>query len=126
MWQVKRRPARGRPKTAGSMNKTERAFYAALGLRAQAGEIDWWAFEPLKLRLADKTFYTPDFLVMEPDGRLVFYEVKGFWRDDARVKIKVAASMYWMFRFVSVKKTKRGFDEEEITPQAPPTTGQLV
>jgi len=30
------------------------------------------------------------------------HEVKGFWQDDARVKIKVAADMY-PFRFIAVK-----------------------
>ena len=36
------------------------------------------------------------------DGILEMHEVKGFWQDDARVKIKVAASIY-PFRFVAVK-----------------------
>ena len=75
--------------TRGVMNKTEQryAFHLA-GLR-QAGQIARYDFEPVKLRLADRTFYTPDFRVIIPDGTIEFHEVKGFWRDDARVKIKV-------------------------------------
>jgi len=34
------------------------------------------------------------------------HEVKGFWQDDARVKVKVAASLY-PFRFVALTH-KRG------------------
>lgn len=48
------------------------------------------------------TFYTPDFAVMRADGALEVHEVKGFWTDDARVKIKVAADQYPM-RFIAVK-----------------------
>jgi len=46
-------------------------------------------------------------------GELECHEVKGFWRDDARVKIKVAASIY-PFRFVAVRKVKGGFTVEEF------------
>ena len=56
----------------------------------------------VKLRLADKTFYTPDFAVMAGDGFMEMHEVKGFWTDDARVKIKVAADQY-PFRFIAFK-----------------------
>ena len=59
-------------------------------------------FEGIKLRLADNTFYTPDFAVMSADGVMECHEVKGFWQDDARAKIKVAADLY-PFRFVAIK-----------------------
>ena len=102
---------------AGAMNKTEAAYDAYLELRYRAGEIVWRRFEGLKLRLANNTFYTPDFAVMLADGTLECHEVKGFWTDDARVKIKVAASMY-PFRFIAIKaQTKReggGWSVEEF------------
>lgn len=41
--------------------------------------------------MADKTFYSPDFIVPALDC-IEVHEVKGHWEDDARVKIKVAAS----------------------------------
>jgi hypothetical protein len=48
---------------------------------------------------------------------LEMHEVKGFWQDDARVKIKVAASIY-PFRFVAVtaraKKHGGGWAVEEF------------
>lgn len=94
---------------AGAMNKTEAAYGQHLELLRQAGEVHWYAFEPIKLRLADNTFYTPDFAVIAKDGVLEMHEVKGFWEDDARVKIKVAAEKF-PFRFVAMKaeSKKRG------------------
>lgn len=93
--------ALGRLKT-GAMNKTEAAYEAHLALLQHAGEIQWRKFEGLKLRLADNTFYTPDFAVMAADGVIECHEVKGFWQDDARAKIKVAADLY-PFRFLAVR-----------------------
>jgi hypothetical protein len=100
----KRVRARGRrqPKPAGQMNKAEQAYALHLKCLLLAGEIEWFAFEPWKLRLAQKTTYTPDFVVMRPDGALECHEVKGHWEDDARVKIKVAAETYWMLKFVAI------------------------
>jgi hypothetical protein len=93
--------AQGRLKT-GTMNKTEAAYAEYLGLLQQSGEVLWWKFEGLKFRLADNTFYTPDFAVMTRNGIIECHEVKGFWQDDARVKIKVAADIY-PFRFFAIK-----------------------
>jgi hypothetical protein len=87
----------------GQMNKTEAAYAALLETLKVAGRIQWYRFEGLKLRLADKTFYTPDFAVMRDDGTMECHECKGFWQDDARVKIKVAAEMY-PFRFMAAKQ----------------------
>jgi len=83
------------------MNKSEQAYAAYLDAQKFAGFILWWKFEGVKLRLADNTFYTPDFAVMTADRGLELHEVKGFWRDDARVKIKVAADLY-PFQFIAV------------------------
>src|SRR5258705_9214761 len=73
----------------GTMNKTERSYAGRLDQLKYAGKILWYGFEAIKLRLADNTFYTPDFAVMAADGVIELHEVKGFWTDDARVKIKV-------------------------------------
>lgn len=108
--------ARGRLKH-GEKNKTETAYGQELRLRQIAGEVAWYKFEGLKFRLADNTFYTPDYAVMLADGTMEIHEVKGYWEDDARVKIKVAADMY-PFRFIAVKaKAKKdggGFSIEEF------------
>lgn len=102
------RLALGRLKT-GERNKTEAAYERHLEERRAAGEVLWFRFEGLKLRLADNTFFTPDFAVMLASGQLEAHEVKGFWHDDARVKIKIAAELY-PFRFIAatVRKKKDG------------------
>lgn len=87
---------------AGQMNKTETAYAQELELRRRYGEIAWFRFEGIKLRLADNTFYTPDFAVMLANGQMELHEVKGFWTDDA-VKTKVAADQY-PFRIIGVTK----------------------
>lgn len=108
--------ALGRLKS-GERNKTEAAYEQLLESMKIAGEVVWYRFEGLKLRLADNTFYTPDFFVMSADGRLEAHEVKGFWQDDARAKIKIAAEMY-PFRFIAAKpRTKKnggGWEIEEF------------
>lgn len=100
--------ALGRLKT-GAMNKTEAAYERDLRDAQTLGDILWYRFEGLKLRLADNTFYTPDFAVMSSDGVMECHEVKGFWRDDARAKIKIAAEMYpFRFKAVKAEAKKRG------------------
>lgn len=87
---------------AGTMNKSEAAYARDLDDAVSMGDVLWYRFEGVKLRLADNCFYSPDFAVMLANGQLEMHEVKGFWTDDARVKIKVAAEQY-PFRFVAVK-----------------------
>ena len=102
---------RGTFHKSGEMNKTEAAYAAYLdGLKKDCLIADY-RFEAVKLRLADKTFYTPDFMVLMPDFSFEMHEVKGFWEDDARVKIKVAAAQF-PFKFVAIRKTKNGWDRE--------------
>lgn len=86
----------------GTMNKTEAKYAARLELLQKAGEIVSYRFEAIKFRLADRTFYTPDFLVVTAD-EIQCHEVKGFWREDARLKIKVAAEMYPAFLFIALQ-----------------------
>ena len=93
--------ALGRLKT-GERNKTEAAYEQTLEDMRIAGDVLWYRFEGVKLRLADNTFYTPDFAVMLSSGVMELHEVKGFWQDDARVKIKVAAELY-PFRFIAAR-----------------------
>ncbi|WP_299078953.1 hypothetical protein [uncultured Paraglaciecola sp.] len=98
----------------GQRNKTEQAYESMLNKMMVAGEILWYRFEGIKLRLADNTFYSPDFAVMLASGQMEMHEVKGHWLDDARVKIKVAAEQY-PFRFIAAKpKTKRSGGGWEI------------
>jgi len=109
--------AKGRLKP-GEMNKTEGEYAERLELQKAAGDVLWYRFEGLKLRLGDNSFYTPDFVVLTGDGFIECHEVKGgLWRDDARTKIKVAAGMY-PFRFIGVKRLPKkaggGWQVEEF------------
>jgi hypothetical protein len=49
-------------------------------------------------------------------GRFTIVEVKGFMRDDAQVKLKVAARLFRRFDFVLVKKKGTGWDISEVKP----------
>ncbi len=102
----------------GQMNGTEREYAAELDILKHAGDIAWYRFEGVKLRLADNTFYTPDFAVMLRNGEMQMHEVKGHWQDDARVKIKVAAEQY-PFRFYALRKRPKklggGFESEAFS-----------
>jgi hypothetical protein len=104
--------ALGRMK-AGKMNKTEAAYADVLDGRKHTGEVAWYAFEPINIRLADKCFYSPDFMVMLSSGEIEIHEVKGFWTDDALVKIKVAATIL-PFKFIAVRLEKGQWIKREF------------
>lgn len=91
-----------KPQQRRGMNGLERRFEAEhIKYLRTVGVVKWYAYESIKLRLADRTWFTPDFMCVTYENNIVFYEVKGFWRDDARVKIKVAAEQYPQFAFRS-------------------------
>ena len=96
-------PAAPRPR---GMNRWESLYTEALSQRQLCGEVVWFGYESVRLRLARSTGYTPDFTVILADGGIQFHEVKGFWRDDARVKVKVAAEMYPWAKFIIVTMNK--------------------
>lgn len=93
-------------------NKLERDYAARLALRQSAGEVAEWGFQRLTLKLGHDTRYTPDFDYVDAKTReLVLVEVKGFMRDDARVKLYAAARAF-PFRFVLATKEGGAWKEE--------------
>lgn len=111
--------ARGRTHVQGVMNKLEGDYAEYLGFLRLAGEINTFMYERIKLKLADRTWYTPDFMVILSDGTVEFHEVKGFMRDDAAVKLKVAADKFPQFAFFLVKKdSKEGWSIKAVPPKA--------
>ena len=101
------------------MNKTESKFADWLEAERHLKRIVGWRFEPIKFVLAQNvkgkrnaTSYMPDFLAVYP-SHFCFYEVKGFFRDDALVKIKVAAELFPWFtwKVVFLKKGQWEFKE---------------
>jgi hypothetical protein len=106
--EMKRLIAKGRRKP-GVMNGSEQKMAAFLDQKKTVGEVLAWWFESYTFKLAHDTRYTPDFAVLLSDYTLEFWEVKGFMRDDANVKIKVAASMFpHIFRLCKVRAKKHG------------------
>lgn len=105
---------------AGRMNKTEALYEQQLAFRKHAGEITWYAFEAIKLRLAKATFLTIDFAVKLPDGALQLHEVKGrkgdrYWaEEDAKIKLKVAAEMFPFQFFVVWPRQGGGWNQEAV------------
>lgn len=116
-WPITAKGGRHHQQVRGLMNNTERNYSVLLTSMMGSGDISWWSYEGLKFRLAKDTFYTPDFVVMLPDGTIELHEIKGHWETAARVKIKVAASMF-PFTFKAFKaipkKLGGGFQEEVI------------
>ena len=109
-----RTPRQGRSFNTEEMNKLESEYAACLNLQKAAGEILDWKYESVKLKLASKTFYTPDFQVITADGFVEYHETKGFWEDDARVKIKMAAAAFPWFKFIAIQKKKGIWTTEEF------------
>jgi len=108
----------------GKMNGLETKFSLYLEDLKMNKKIEWWRFEPIRLKLTDfgnTTHYTPDFLVLENSGEMTVYESKGMWTSSARVKTKTAADRFFFWRFIGVKsipKTKGGgWEFEEFEPK---------
>lgn len=89
----------------GEMTRPEVAYEAHLQSRHRTGEVAWYGYERTKLKLADNTFFSPDFTLLLADGTIEHHEVKGrknrkeggdtFWcEEDAKLKIKVAAEQH--------------------------------
>lgn len=107
-----KRYAKGR-RPIGEMNDLETRFANYLEELKRDGEVLWWAYEPVKLRLAANTTYTPDFLLMTKDCELQVWETKGVWTPAARIKIKMAAEKF-PFRFFGVQWKRKQWVIEEF------------
>jgi len=93
----------------------EQRYAGYLQQRFLLKEIVKWQFEALKFRLANNTFYTPDFYVLLPDGRIELHEVKGFVRAAGRIKFKTAAAQYPEFCWLWITYDKRtGWKRETL------------
>lgn len=97
------------------MNKTERAYSVRLEHARNAGQILRWWREPFAMRLAGKTSYRIDFMAETHAGVILCLEVKGFMRDDASVKIKVAAERFPCFFFYLVYKERGSWVYRPVT-----------
>jgi hypothetical protein len=105
--------ARPKPQPKG-MNKTEAKMDELLRGMMLAGEVQWYGFEAVTFKLADDCRFTPDFIVIYADGSIEARETKGFWRDDAKVKIKVAAAKFHWLTFAAFRLVKGQWEREQF------------
>ncbi len=113
------------------MNGQETAYAQTLEARRIGGEILWWGFETIKLRIGHAAWYTPDFQVVLASGQIEIHEFKGYQEEAARVRIKAAAGLYPWLRFVQIRKIPKreggGYEVERIRAHhtlMPPLTPQ--
>lgn len=105
---LKRFQALGRlPKD--KMNNTEKAYSLRLEAMRQRGEVLGWLFHPIRVRLADATFYEVDFLVLHADMRIAIHEVKGgHTTDKGQLKIKLCAEVLpWFVFYKAIKQPEK-------------------
>ena len=108
-----------RQQSSPVLNKTEERFLEWLKAKRRYDRI---LSQAITLKIGNGVRYTPDFITFDQfypeddeDGRSNAYEieaweVKGFLRDDAAVKIKVAAHEYPQIKFNLVWWDKETFD----------------
>jgi hypothetical protein len=92
------------------LNKTERAWLSHLRLL----HYPWIGIQCITLKLGYDCRYTPDFTTIGPSGQLQAWETKGFFRDDAKVKLQVAARLYRWIDFVLVIRKDGKWQEQPV------------
>lgn len=102
-------------KNAAGQNKTEAAFAGYLDDLGRTDAILAYGFEAMKFKLGPRTWYTPDFVAFLPTGRMIAIEVKGFMRDDAAIKFKLAPVMHGQIQFFMVKRVRRRWEWYTVT-----------
>ena len=116
---VKAKGGRTQPEP-GKMNHLESRYAEQLEADRLSGKVAWWKFDAMRLVLADRTTLAVDFVVMLADGEIQFHDTKGMRNgkmhveDDAAVKMKMAAKLFWPFRFFYVKLGPSGFELKEV------------
>jgi hypothetical protein len=99
-------------------SKLEAEYAQRLDLLKRAGEIIEYHHKGIRLRIGASgestslAWYSPDFMVILPDGTIRLDEVKGRWMEAAKVRIRAAAEFYPYFHFLAIQK-KRGSWELE-------------
>ena len=94
-------------------SKAEARYAEILESQRRAGQIDAWRHEAVTLTLADGCRYTPDFLVIER-GRMTLIEVKGFMREAARLRLRIAVEQYPHFGWFLIWAKRSGFEPQRL------------
>lgn len=102
-------------------SKLEHDYAERLEILKLAGEIQGWWLKPMRLRISDTPeakgkkalYYSPDFAVLTNDGTYEIHETKGFMRNAAWNRLRVAATEH-PFKFIVVRKVKGSWTFETI------------
>jgi hypothetical protein len=97
------------------LNKTERARLEYL---RRLPHVTFLHTQSVTVKIADNCRLTADYFYFDQKReRFVFEDTKGsFWREDAKIKIKVAARTFPEFTFIVAHKEKNNWREQEINP----------
>lgn len=95
-------------------NKLEQAVEDRL--RQWFGPASKIRFQEITLKLANGLRYTPDFHVTNKEHRDLFFEAKGFMRDDAAAKIKMAARQFDHWVFILIWREKGQWHQQVMLP----------
>lgn len=79
------------------------AYGEFLAVRRCAGDVLWFRAQPIELRLADETYYGPNFAVMVASGHLEMHHVVDAAKNESLTTVKIAAEQF-PFRFVVVHR----------------------
>lgn len=101
------------PKSAEEMNKTEALYADYLEILRRSGQIKWFAYNSVRFKIGKGAWLKPDFAVLTIGGAFELHEVKGFWAEASRVRIK-AAALQFPFRFVAVKRVRGNWCFEQF------------
>lgn len=104
-------PGKRLRQSSKGMNKTEQAFFDHCLKSSPRPPIS----QAITLKLANGVRYTPD-VIVPGTVPINAYEVKGFMRDDAAVKIKFAAKEFPWIRFWLVTRRGGSWAYQKILP----------
>lgn len=107
------------------MNKTEAEYALILEAQKRRGEILRYRFEAVKIRVGEGCFYVPDFFIEREGQKPLFVEVKGFLRDDARVKFLAAKEQHSWADFEMWRKVE-GSWTQLLYPGIKPTRARRM
>lgn len=103
-----------KPTPGIAKNDWESRYGSQLHLRMMASDIAMYAYQPIRLRLATAVWYTPDYIVRHIDNTIECVEVKGFMREAANLRLKIAVDRFPQFRFTIAKLDKGNWTHRKL------------
>ncbi len=96
------------------MNSLEKKFYNTVVYPGMlSGDFIGWKFNGIRFRLGEGAYYKPDFFIATPTQARI-YEVKGHWREAAKVRIKAVAEQFPWFYWLAVQWKHKQWVYEEF------------